>query len=317
MAVLAVIASPIAPAAAQQSNSAWQSGVQVDRQGQTSNPSALPREAPNTTVVPRSAAETKSNPNVGDVSLTAFLTDDGQRIEQGMVWRLFSEPSGASDAKPKLLATWREASPAVKLPPGNYTVNAAFGRAHLTRKIKVEAGGSTQERFVLNAGGLRVNALIGNGEAAPERSVTYEILSGETDQLGNRSKIMGGARAGVVVRLNAGIYHIVSTYGDANATVKADVTVEAGKLTEATVSHQGARVTFKLVTRAGGEAQADTQWSVHTANGDLVKESVGALPTHILGPGSYLVSAKHSGRSFKRSFTVQAGETTQIEVVMQ
>lgn len=325
VAALALIACPTPPAAAQQAGSASQSGLQVDRQGQKSNPPAtgsLPREptpgaAPNTTVVPRTAAETKSNPSVGDVGLSAFLTDDGQRIEQGMVWRLFSEPSGASEAKPKLLATWREASPSVKLPPGTYTVNAAFGRAHLTRKIKVEAGGTTQERFVLNAGGLRVNALIGNGETAPERAVSYEILSGETDQLGNRSKIMGSARAGVIVRLNAGIYHIVSTYGDVNAIVKADVTVEAGKLTEATVSHQGARVTFKLVTRAGGEAQADTQWSVHTTHGEVVKETVGALPTHILGPGSYVVNAKHGGRSFRRSFSVQAGETAQIEVVMQ
>jgi hypothetical protein len=117
--------------------------------------------------------------------------------------------------------------------------------------------------------------------------------------------------------LNAGIYHVVSIYGDANAIVRADVNVEAGKLTEATVSHTGARVTFKLVTRTGGEAQADAQWGVFNAQGEPVKESVGALPTHILAPGAYVVTAKHSGRSFRRDFTVRAGETTQVEVVMQ
>jgi hypothetical protein len=296
--------------AAQSAGSAWQSGGQGDRQEQSG------RDPSNTTVVPRSSAEPKANPNIGEVSLAAFLTDEGQRIEQGLVWRVFAEPA-ANEARPKLLSTSREASPTVKLPPGSYAINAAFGRAHLTRKIKVEGGTSTQERFVLNAGGLRVNAVVGNGEAAPERSVSYDVLSGETDQLGNRSKIMSGARTGIIVRLNAGIYQIVSTYGDANATVKADVTVEAGKLTEATVAHQGARVTFKLVTRAGGEAQADTQWSVHTTHGDLVKESAGALPTHILGPGSYIVTAKNGGRSFRRAFTVQSGETAQIEVAMQ
>ena len=78
--------------------------------------------------------------------------------------------------------------------------------------------------------------------------MSYDIFSGETDQQGNRTKVMSGARPGLIVRLNAGIYHIVSTYGDANATVRADINVEAGKLTEATVSHTGARVTFKLVT---------------------------------------------------------------------
>ncbi len=72
------------------------------------------------------------------------------------------------------------------------------------------------------------------------------------------------AKPNVIIRLNAGIYHIVSTYGDANAKVEADVNVEAGKLTEATVSHSAARVTFKLVTRIGGEALPDTQWTVQT-----------------------------------------------------
>jgi hypothetical protein len=119
------------------------------------------------------------------------------------------------------------------------------------------------------------------------------------------------------VRLNAGIYHLVSTYGDANAVVRADVTVEPGKLTETMITHPGAKVTFKLVTRAGGEAQADTQWNIANAQGDLVKESVGALPTHVLGPGAYIVNAKQGGRSFRRTFNIQSGEPVQIEVVMQ
>ena len=271
----------------------------------------------NTTVVPRSAADAKASATTGDVTLVALLTDDGQRIDQGVVWRIFQEQPGAAETKPKAIGNWREASPLVKLPPGNYIVNASFGRAHLTRKIKVEAGAALQERFVLNAGGLRVNALLSTGEAAPERTVAYEIFSGETDQLGNRSRIMGNGRPGLIVRLNAGIYHLVSTYGDANAVVRADVTVEPGKLTEAMVTHPGAKVTFKLVTRAGGEAQADTQWNVATAHGDPVKESVGALPTHVLGPGAYVVNAKQGGRNFRRAFNIQSGEPVQIEVVMQ
>ena len=48
-----------------------------------------------------------------------------------------------------------EASPFLKLQPGEYTVNAAFGRANLTRKITVKAAdGPPFEAFVLNAGGF-------------------------------------------------------------------------------------------------------------------------------------------------------------------
>jgi hypothetical protein len=280
--------------------------------------------AGNTTVVPRApSAEPKVQAGQGSasatqVTLVALLTQDGQRIDQGLVWRVFQESNEGSEAnRRKLVATHREASPVLRLPPGEYIVNAAFGRAHLTRRITVKSGVQSVEPFVLNAGGLRLAALVGNGEPAAPNTVTYDIYSDERDQFGNRTKIMGGAKPGLIIRLNSGIYHIVSTYGDANAQVRADVTVEAGKLTEATVAHAAAKVTFKLVTRPGGEALADTQWSVLDAQGDTVKDSVGALPTHTLAPGTYTVTAKSGGRVFRREFSVRHGESAQIEVVMQ
>ncbi len=186
----------------------------------------------------------------------------------------------------------------------------------MTRKINVPPGVAMSEKFVLNAGGLRVKVLVDGKPPAPN-TVSYDILSGERDQFDNRTRIMGRAKPGVIIRLNAGIYRIVSTYGDANAKVEADVTVEAGKLTEADVSHSAAHVTFKLVTRVGGEALPDTQWVVQTPEGEVVKRSVGALPTHILAPGTYTIIAKNGTRAFKRDFILNDGEIKQVEVLMQ
>ena len=122
-------------------------------------------------------------------------------------------------------------------------------------------------------------------------AVSYEIYSGESDQLGARRRIMSGARPGLIMRLNSGIYHIISRYGDANAVVNADVTVEAGKLTEVAITHPGATVTFRLVTCAGGEAQSGAQWAILDSEGEVIKESAGALPTHVLAAGSYVAPA--------------------------
>jgi hypothetical protein len=99
--------------------------------------------------------------------------------------------------------------------------------------------------------------------------------------------------------------------------VRADVTVEPGKITEATVKHAAAPVTFKLVQSAGGEALADTKWSILTTTGDVVKENTGALPTHILAVGDYAVVANHNGESYTSKFSVTAGDAKQIEVVME
>jgi hypothetical protein len=293
--------------------------IGAETRGATSQAGKAPKNsnAAGTTTVPQSDHKSRSVADGTQVTLLALLTQDGQRIDHGLVWRIFQAKKTGPDGKSLLVNVYREPSPVLKLPPGDYIVNAAFGRANLTRRISVKPGTPSVETFILNAGGLRVTALVGKGEPAPTNSVSYDVYSDERDQFGNRAKTMGGAKPGLILRLNAGIYHIVSTYGDANAVVAADVTVEAGKLTEATVSHAAAKVTFKLVTRAGGEALADTQWSILTSAGEVVKESVGALPTHVLAPGSYIATAKSAGRIFRRDFAVQAGGSAQVEVVMQ
>ncbi len=295
---------------AQQGQDAWRPDTRVAPGGPAPGGGfSLP---PNVTVVPRSAPAGSAQ----EVQFSAFLTDDGPPIEQGLVWHIFQD-SEKDGAPVRHHRTVRDPNPVIRLVPGRYLVNVSFGRANLTRTLVVEQGTPLNERFVLNAGGLRVSAQLGNGAPAPEAAVSYDIFSGETDQLGNRQRIMSGARPGLITRLNAGIFHIVSRYGDANAVVSADVTVEAGKLTEVAIVHPGATVTFKLVTRPGGEAQSGAQWAILDPDGEVIKESAGALPTHILAAGSYVVTASHSGRVFRHGFTVQAGETAQIEVVMK
>lgn len=307
--------------AQQQSISAWPMNNEVNESGTAD--SVSPPTAPNTTVIPwqpstKPKTGKATDPNETQVTLVALLTQDGQRIESGLVWRVFKDKKDNTKPSEKdLVVTRREASPVLRLPPGDYYVNAAFGRAHLTRRITVKPGVQSVEPFVLNAGGLRVTALVNNGETAPPNSISYDVFSDERDQFGNPARILSGARPGVIVRLNSGIYHIVSTYGDANAQVSADVTVEAGKLTEANVTHSAAKVTFKLVTRAGGEALPDTHWKILDTGGEVVVESVGALPTHILAPGQYTATARFGGQVFRRDFSVSRGEVAEVEVVMR
>jgi hypothetical protein len=118
-----------------------------------------------------------------------------------------------------------------------------------------------------------------------------------------------------IIRLNAGVYQVVSTYGDANARVRAEVIVEPGKLSEVALSHTGTKVTFKLVGREGGEALADVSWSVVDTKAEIVKETVGALPTHILAAGRYAVLARHQGKTYRAEFTAKTGEQAVVEVI--
>ena len=293
----------------------WQTGIDKAAPAQTPPPSAP------TVAQPIPAGQ-------GQVQLKALLTDDGQTIDQGLLWRVFADKPGdkalvtnqldtARDNRARLVATHREASPQLRLPVGDYIVNVGFGRASLTRRMTVQAGDNAPEKFVLNAGGLRLIAYVGNSETPAPNTVAYDIYSDERDQFGSRTKVLGAVKPSLIIRLNSGIYHLISTYGDANAKVELDVTVEPGKLTEATIAHAAGKATFKLVQRSGGEAVTDTQWSIATSLGEPVKESVGAFPTHTLIPGAYVVTAKQGGKAYRRDFKVLHGGMTQVEVLRQ
>lgn len=253
----------------------------------------------------------------GGLALIAHLADKGAPIKSGIVWRIYNEKPAKGSQKHNLISAHKSAQPVMSLPKGTYLINAAYGRAFLTRKVVIDAGVNNTEHFILNAGGLKIASVLANGNPVADNTVYYDIFADERDQFGKRLKVIGKVRPGLVVRLNAGIYHVVSTYGDANAKSRADVSVEAGKLTEATIDHKAAKVTFKLVYQKGGEALADTKWSLLSTTGKLIKKSAGALPTHYLAAGDYKILAIRGEKKYSQDFTIEPGDQKQIEVIIQ
>ncbi len=273
-------------------------------------PAAPPVAAPRQAAAPSKGAV--------PVTLAASTVEGGAIIKSGLVWWIYKNPKN-KDGTYQLVESLRDATPTAALPPGSYRIAATYGKVNLIRDIKVQNGAAVRETFVLNAGGLRLGAVTLAGKTIPPNSVRYDVFAdeAESDQYGNRKLVIRDAKPGTVLRLNAGGYQVVSTYGDANAIVRAEVTVEPGRLTDATINHSAAKVTLKLVNQPGGEALANTQWNILTPGGDVVKESAGALPSHILAAGTYNVLARHQGKNYTREFAVEPGEAKQIEVVIQ
>ncbi|MFB2553278.1 hypothetical protein [Ensifer soli] len=301
--VLALAPGPVSPAGAQDGTEAFQAFPSL----------ATPRKMPKVTGFTADGTTT-ANGVLKDVALEAKLTANGGPVEQGLSWRVFS-PIPGEDGKLPLLATSEGGSAAFTLVPGEYFVNVAFGRAGATRKIHVpESGAMERQVLVLDAGGIMLNAVSGSDVRIPPSELRFSVYSSEVKEDGERPLIVADVAPESVVRLNAGTYHVVSDYGSVNAVIRADIQVEAGKLTQATLQHRAAKLTLKLVSEAGGEAIADTAWSILTSSGDTVSESVGAFPTLVLAEGSYIVVARNKDKIYQRDFTVEAGVNTDIEV---
>jgi hypothetical protein len=154
--------------------------------------------------------------------------------------------------------------------------------------------------------------VVGEDRPIPDAQLTFEVL--QPDETGELVTVVPNAAPGRILRLSAGKYHVISRYGNVNAVVRADIEVEAGKLTEAVMRHSGAEVTLKLVSEEGGEAIANTSWAVTTQDGITVHESVGAFPTIILAAGNYTAVAKHQDLIYSRDFAVETGLERDIEV---
>ena len=149
----------------------------------------------------------------------------------------------------------------------------------------------------------------------PSGQITFDVYPGSQFDVGDRKPIAEGVMTGDVVIVPEGAYNIVSNYGDSNAQVRSDLRVQVGKLTDAVINHHAAVMVLKLVNERGGEALANTEWSVLTPGGDVVKESIGAFPKVILAEGEYRAIARNEGRTYERAFKVTTGIDGEIEVM--
>ncbi len=248
------------------------------------------------------------------LKLSALVTDNSPTIRNGLVWRIFKEKNSAED-KLQLVVTASGGDAEFDLEPGSYLVHAAYGRAGATTRVTVTKDQTRSETLILNAGGLRLSAMGAGDLPLPADKVTFDVYSMDADQRGDRQALVMGVGPGKIIRLNADTYRVVAHYGDLNAVARAEIHVNPGKLTEATVYHKAAQITLKLVNEPGGEALTNTSWLVLTPAGDQVTESVGAFPTIVLAEGDYALVAKNQDRIFTRNFSVQAGYDREIEIV--
>jgi hypothetical protein len=248
----------------------------------------------------------------GQVSLflSASFAGDGKPIRSGVVWRVYEDRSDAE--QPSVVARSSSAAPNLSLPPGNYLVHAAYGFAGASKRITVHSG-SISERLMISAGALKLGGIVSDTPIPPV-ALSFAIYV----PIGSNSEgrlVIPKAQAGQIIRLPEGTYHVVSTYGDANAIMRADLKVETGRVTEATLNHRAATVTLKLVAAEGAEAFAGTAFSVLTPGGDIIREAIDAFPSVTLAEGDYVLIARHEGQVYTREFKVVSGANRDVEIV--
>jgi hypothetical protein len=282
-----------------------------------SGPASMPQSLPPALAQPSISTVPPATPPGGApgqavLALSARYGKDMPVINGGLVWRIFSDRPDENGTF-KMIREDRNATPNVVLPPGSYVVDVAFGLVTAVRTVTLKAE-TDRESFTLPAGGLRIEGRVGTSKI-PQNQISFAIYKGSQFEGGDRTALVPTVAASDVVLLPEGTYYIISNYGDANSVVRSDIRVQAGKLTDVVVTHRAAVITLKLVSDKGGEALANTAWSVITPGGDVVKESIGAFPRVVLSEGEYRAIAKNEGKVYERPFNVVNGVDGEVEVV--
>ncbi|AQX22952.1 MULTISPECIES: hypothetical protein [unclassified Bartonella] len=244
--------------------------------------------------------------------LHAQLTNKSENIMSGLVWRVYA-PILGSDNKLPLVATYEGGSARFDLKPGSYLVHVSFGHASVVQRVSLENRQHLVKNFNLDAGGIILNSTLFNG-IINEKELRFTIYEDEREN-DDTGVILANVKPQSMVRLKAGHYRVVSHYGSVNAIIRSDIQVEAGKITEVTLEHQAAQIILKLVRQEGGEALADTSWSITNDSGDIIYETVGAYVLLVLVEGDYIAIAKNKDKIYRKVFSVVSGQDKDVNVI--
>jgi hypothetical protein len=274
------------------------------------------------------------------LSLSAILNGAGAPLTGGLRWRVFAAQADPDGSHP-LVVESSLAQPTLAIPAGDYVVHVAFGLASAAKRVTLGAE-VRSERLTLSAGALRIEGTLADTPIDPSKLSLALYVPQNRNPLGKL--IYAKGKAGDIIGLPEGSYHIVSTYLDtvgarsgmsaatssgksavvpppaaipSNSIVNADIKVISGKLIDVTIRHRCATLTLKLVNKAGGEALANTTFTVLTPGGDVIRELVGAFPSLVLAEGEYAVIARHDAKIYQSTFQVQTGMDRDVEVVAQ
>ena len=265
---------------------------------------------------PAATGQPLANPKAGEgvLAVAARYATDGSIINGGLHWRVYPDRAVSSSGVFRLLKEDTSAQPTFSLPLGNYIVHAAFGLASVAKPVQINRD-SAREVLDIAAGGLRLEGKVGNVKI-PSAQISFDIFQGsQFEQQNDRRPIVSNVLTGAVVQVPEGTYYIQSRYGEGNSVVRSDIRVVSGKLTDISVTHRAAQIMFKLVSKRGGEALANTDWAVLSPAGDTITETKGAFPRVILAEGEYKVIARNDNKVYQQDLTVIPGVDGEIEVL--
>lgn len=229
------------------------------------------------------------------LELSARLAPDGGPLQQNIAWSIRN-----ADGAP--VYSGNDGTADVSLPPGDYVVDATYGASVLEKLVSLPQATRLKIDFVLEAGGLRIESLIGDMEVPPA-AARLRVFAMDSPRL-----VASAVKPGQIIRLPAGTYRIESQVSTGNVKAVTDVQVTAGRVSTVRISHKAglARLAF------AGSPASGVRWEVSDGSGKSVVTREGIAANVTLLPGSYTAQAQVGAKRLSASFSLGAGDVRVI-----
>jgi hypothetical protein len=178
-------------------------------------------------VTPGIATRQILNLSAGYLRVTAVLAE-GTEALSGVAYNVYAAAPDAEGHRKRITSTnsQRDASAWFLLPAARYFVTAAYGGASASVVVEVTPAASTQQAFNLQAGILRLTAVLAGGGQPLTGAVAYDVYTAARNAEGNRKRITGSNHSPGPSQfvIPIGRYYVTAAHSAGNASAETAVT---------------------------------------------------------------------------------------------
>ena len=265
------------------------------------------------TIADGESVERIINVNVGTVNLVAMATEGGQKLSDV---KFYAETisDGFSEAK-RVADCYSVDKCTFFLNAGSYNVRAIRGIAEISQKIAIEAGVSTNQILVMNAGIVRVkvNPIEGAAFITPKR---VKIFGNVNSFEGPKELEDCYEQPMCSFTVTAGEYLLRAQKGE--ASVEKKIVVAPGGTVDQVLSLNSGMIVVKSTKGVGGPAVTPKRIVLQAPNPDGAMAELDTcydqLCSFTVPAGKYQVMGIKDGQELVRDLEVAAGAKVDLEM---
>lgn len=250
-----------------------------------------------------------------NVRLSAALAPRSPALSEGLSWNVYKLPEkAAGSTDPVPLYSGAEPEPELRLEPGTYVAEVAYGLASNSERFEVKFAEPVSPVISVNAANLRVHAIA----AAGGEKLTGMFFTLRRNNGGQVEELVRSSQSDAVFHVPPGEYALTAHHG--LASVEKAISVKAGDSREVEVQMNMGQVRLSAHAVKGGDALEGATFFIYGTgeagqNREIIRSQL-KTPNFSLPAGQYRIAAALGLARAEADLDVAAGDNIDSALVL-